>query len=79
MISEAFAPFLVSCGAFRKLTPSGGAVETVNQAQNGNLSDGSRAFTYDLENRLTSVSGSASMTAAADHGVERNDGFLVRR
>ena len=33
----------------------------------GNLtSDGSRTFAYDLENRLTSVSGSASMTLAYD-------------
>jgi RHS repeat-associated protein len=33
----------------------------------GNLqSDGSRTFTYDLENRLTSVSGSAAMTLSYD-------------
>jgi hypothetical protein len=45
----------------------GGAAVT-HDARGNLTSDGSRTFAYDVENRLTSVSGSVSMTLGYDPG-----------
>lgn len=54
-----------SRNGLNQYTSVGGA--TVTHDARGNLTgDGSRTFSYDLENRLTSVSGSAAMTLSYD-------------
>jgi hypothetical protein len=49
----------------------GGAAVT-HDARGNLTSDGSRTFAYDVENRLTSVSGSVSMTLGYDPGGRRS-------